>query len=87
MVGALKCFCKSEIDEHDQLNVYNKDYNYTTAAGTNKSAKICKQYIVDMGKLLVMNNSIKYLIIIINTIIRMVVIKIITLVGIDTESS
>ena len=34
MVGALKCFCKSEIDEHDQLNVYNKDYNYTTAAGT-----------------------------------------------------
>ena len=40
-----------------------------------------------MGKLLVMNNSIKYIIIIINTVIRMVVIKIITLVGIDTESS
>ena len=40
-----------------------------------------------MGKELVMNNSIKYLIIIINTIIRMVVIKIIALVGIDTESS
>jgi len=40
-----------------------------------------------MGKELVMNNSIKYLIIIINTVIRMIVIKIIALVGIDTESS
>lgn len=92
MVGALKCHCEAEIKEFGQLTVYNKNYTYhyvdpTTNKNTTVSAKICHNYILDIGKLLVMNNSIKYIIIIINTVIRMVVIKIITLVGCDTESS
>ena len=87
MVGALKCKCKQDEATYGKLTVYSKQYNYTDAAGENKTAPLCQQFEEDMGKELVMNNSIKYLIIIINTVIRMIVIKIIQLVGVDTESS
>ena len=47
---------------------------------------ICKDYQETKWKITAMDNLIKYLIIIINTVIRMVVIIIINKVGYQTES-
>jgi hypothetical protein len=66
--------------------LYNAKYPYTVD-GVTVQTQMCKPFISDFGKELYLNNGIKYLIIILNTVIRMVVIAIITRMGCSTEST
>lgn len=69
-------------------NVRDQDYNITTTNGTEiTNVKICASFINDDLKAKALNNGIKYLIIVLNTVIRKVVIMIITMMGCSTESN
>jgi len=91
MTGSLKCMCKQDIKAGGILGLYNvrdQEYNFTAINGTEiTNVKICASYINDDLKAQALNNGIKYLIIVLNTVIRMVVIKIVTMMGCSTESN
>lgn len=61
-------------------------YKYTSASGKAKAEKLCNHYVVDDVETTMENNMIKYLIIIINFVIRTVVSLIMAFCGCDTES-
>jgi hypothetical protein len=61
-------------------------YKYTNLEGKAKSEKLCNHYITDSIETTFENNFIKYLIIIINFVIRTVVSLIMGYCGCDTES-
>lgn len=61
-------------------------YNYTSSDGKAKSVKLCLHYIEDDIATTMENNLIKYLIIIINFVIRTIVSLIMAYCGCDTES-
>lgn len=86
MQGFLEAFCKNEIKKIGELKVINKEYTYVNANGKKETHKICHKYITESMKTLVENNAIKYLIIIINYVIRTVVSLIMAYCGCDTES-
>ena len=68
--------------------IYSKNYTVTMDDGTvNDHVHICAPYISDYFKEKFMNNAIKYIIIIINFVIRTACIFIISKVGCSTEST
>ena len=91
MMGALKCKCVNDIKSLGKLTgynkVYSKKYPITFANGTSSEEQICKPYVKDYFKEKFMNNGIKYIIIVLNTVIRMACIFIIQKVGCSTEST
>jgi hypothetical protein len=88
MTGALMCFCRKDGHGYgDLFKQLDKKYNYTSLnKKVHKDVKICRPYSSDYFKEKFLNRWIKNLIIIINTVIRMVVIKIVHLIGCSTES-
>lgn len=86
MQGFLEAFCKIEIKAHGILKVESKVYNWKSANNTMVDGKLCKTYIYETLETTVENNMIKYLIIIINFVIRTVVSLIMAYCGCDTES-
>ena len=91
MSGALVCKCQDGYLKGAVgfLQVRSVKFNYTSVDGVtqHKNVEICKPYADDSLKAFALNNWIKYLIIILNTVIRMAVIKIITYMGCSTETS
>jgi len=88
MMGALKCQCQNDIGgkASKYYTIYNKLYP-VTIDGQTEDKQICAAFLQDFLKEKVMNNGIKYVIIILNTVIRMTVIAIITKIGCSTESN
>ena len=89
MQGALKCRCMEDIKKKGITGYTNalKQKYTVTIAGKTQEVTLCKSYSTDTIKEKVMNNAIKYVIIILNTVIRMACIVIITKVGCSTEST
>jgi hypothetical protein len=91
MMGALKCKCIAEVKVLGKLTGYNKvfykKFPMTFTNGTISEEQICKPYVTDYFKEKFMNNGIKYIIIVLNTVIRMACIYIIQKVGCSTESN
>ena len=89
MTGALMCQCREDgTSDYKIFGERNHGFNYTSLNGTNNiDVKICNPYANDYIKAKFLNSWIKYLIIMLNTVIRMVVIKIITKMGCATESA
>jgi hypothetical protein len=89
MTGALMCQCREGGTNAFKIWLEGrKSFNYTSIDNkTHKDIKICEPYASDYIKASYLNNGIKYMIIFLNTVIRMVVIKIITMMGCSTESS
>ena len=89
--GALQCFCDSEAQKDivKWMLDYKFEQNYTISDvfGVEKSVPMCKFYQETRWKIIAMDESIKNLIIIINTVIRMLVIIIVNNVGYMTESN
>lgn len=89
-IGALKCFCEAETagfastDVNKYLNSIM--YEVVNFSDEDENVKLCYDFTYDVGEVSFYNQCIKFGIIIINQIIRMVVIKIITAVGCSTES-
>ena len=80
--GGLSCFCDKEKKDYGykwySSFKYKQDYSITNAeTGEKLEEPICKKYQETKWKIMTMDNFIKYLIIIVNTVIRMVVIIII----------
>jgi hypothetical protein len=91
MTGALQCFCKEREngDPLGKLAAYaelTRMYTYTSVDKSEHSAPLCKPWAEDYFSSLYNNNSIKYLIIMLNYVIRVVVIWIIKKVRCSTES-
>lgn len=86
MQGFLEAFCKVEIKKDGLLTVQKKVFTWTNAEGKKVSEKMCKTYIYENLETTMENNMIKYLIIIINFVIRTVVSLIMAYCGCDTES-
>jgi hypothetical protein len=92
MQGFLEAFCIIESKKKGQSILSIKDKVYTWSiedsdkAGTLASGKICKTYVTDDLTTLLENNAVKYMIIIINFVIRTVVSLIMAFCGCDTES-
>jgi hypothetical protein len=96
--GPLITFCETEEKKFGMkwktpFNKYKTPYamhNITWKYGDETDEAVlvplCKQYYEDRRMIFVMDESIKYLIIVINTVIRMLVIMIIDRVGCDTQS-
>jgi hypothetical protein len=63
--------------------LYKQDYKIKNGTDI-VEAPICEKYTEDRLQLSVLDGIIKYVIIIINTVLRMVIIKIIDKVGLDT---
>lgn len=77
--GALQCFCDKEKKKYG-LNWYLKfkqNYQITDVHDKQETVPMCRKYQETKWQIQLMDNLIKYLIIIINTVIRMVVIIII----------
>ena len=90
--GALQCFCDNEAktlgpQKWIALTKYDDPYAIKDIDDVDQNERICKKYQETRWKILVMDNMIKYFIIILNTVIRMVVIIIINKVGCSTEST
>lgn len=87
MNGPWKCFCESERKTPGWLtdSLYKQDYEILNKTETQESP-VCEKYTEESYKMKTMNESIKYIIIIINTILRMIIIAIIDKVGLDTQS-
>lgn len=88
MVGALKCQCVQDIKNKSlgYYKVYNKNYTYINTKGKKETHQICHRFVKENLEMLAYNNALKYIIIIINVVIRTVIIKIMVYVGCDTES-
>ena len=90
MIGALKCQCLDDIKKgglSGYSNAMYKDKYNITVAGATKEVLLCKGFATDTLKEKFMNNAIKYIIIVLNTVIRMACIYIISKVGCSTEST
>lgn len=90
--GALQCFCDNEAKTLGPQKwiaefKYKASYAIKDIENADQNEKICRKYQETRWKILVMDNMIKYFIIILNTVIRMVVIIIINKVGCSTEST
>jgi hypothetical protein len=94
--GALKCFCtrqeggsSQEKFEYYAKKIYKKKYEYKDlkTQDTVKDVQLCNDYTEADIKSIVFNNSLKFIIIFINTILRMLVIKVIEMIGCSTEST
>lgn len=86
MMGSLKCVCEKSIKDHGSITTYKKEFTYTYL-GKTKTTTYCKPYLTDFYKEKAFNNGVKYMIIALNTFIRMGVIYIITKIGCSTESN
>lgn len=86
MQGFLEAFCKIEIKKHGFLKTEKATYTWVNVDNQNVSGKLCKSYIYQDLETAMENNMIKYLIIIINFVIRTVVSLIMAYCGCDTES-
>jgi hypothetical protein len=88
MQGFLEAFCviESKMKGQNILSIKDQVYTYSNNANTQQSAKICKTYVYESLETTVENNMIKYLIIIINFVIRTIVSLIMAYCGCDTES-
>ena len=88
--GALQCFCDQEAEKDIVKWIvdykFKQDYTIKDVLGQEHNVPMCKTYQETRWKIIAMDNSIKNLIIIINTVIRMLVIIIINNVGYMTES-
>lgn len=92
--GALMCQCEKDIKRYGKGKYYgwykviDDKYNFTDSYGLErKDVELCRGYVDDMIKASGLNNSIKYIIIALNYVIRVVVIKIISLMRCSTEST
>lgn len=70
----------------DKYPIHNITWNGVVEGEEFPEVQLCRQYYKDKLTISVMDESIKYIIIVINTVIRMIVIKIIDSVGCDTQS-
>jgi len=77
----------NEIKSHGYYTVLDKEYTYVNSKKVSETHKYCNKFVKDDISMKAANNGIKYIIIAINFIIRTVVIKIMTYIGCDTESS
>jgi len=66
---------------------YKQNYTVKHSDGTVGQAELCRHWQNSSFKIYRENEAIKYLIIIINTVLKTVVVKIIDAVGCDTQSS
>lgn len=83
-VGNMQCFCINEKAKGGEG--YTQKYSLSTNGKVTYSAAICPAYFRDVLVSKVFGSSIAFLIIIINTILKTVIIKSITWVGEDTLS-
>ena len=89
--GPLQCFCEMAKKEagDDWYNPLKLAYNdnVTYGAGENEHTyPICKHFTEIKLQIYGMDNFLKYLIIVLNVIIRMIVIMIVNYIGCNTES-
>jgi hypothetical protein len=82
----LEAFCKNEVKKIGTVKATNTEFTYKNAKGVKETHKICELYVTENIKTTLENNAIKYLIIIINFVIRTVVSLIMAYCGCDTES-
>jgi hypothetical protein len=68
------------------IDVEKQTYTWKNDKGKTVSAKMCHTYVIENLETTMENNAIKYLIIIINYVIRTVVSLIMAYCGCDTES-
>lgn len=89
MQGFLEAFCRIEVADHGATGSYTvmkKSYEWTSSSGKKESALMCKTFIYEDTETTFENAAIKYLIIIINYVIRTIVSLIMAYCGCDTES-
>lgn len=82
----MEAYCKIEEKKIGPVKATKLYVKYKNAEGDLRSANICDVYITESIKTTLENNAIKYLIIIINYVIRTVVSLIMAYCGCDTES-
>jgi len=78
LAGTLQCFCDETTDS----------FTYTSNGGddSNETVELCYEYIYDTWFALIMSNAVSYLIVGINYGLRVAIIIIIVILGLDTES-
>jgi len=86
MQGFLEAYCKVEEKKIGPVKATDLEVTYKNDKGKSVTNKICDVYITESIKTTLENNAIKYLIIIINYVIRTVVSLIMAYSGCDTES-
>ena len=86
MQGFLEAYCKVEEKKIGPVKATDLEVTYKNDKGKSVTNKICDVYITESIKTTLENNAIKYLIIIINYVIRTVVSLIMAYCGCDTES-
>lgn len=82
MSGSLKCFCQKEADENGAFSTWGKAYEVKEK----EPVQLCTDWYFDQWKAL-LSSMVGYFIIGINFVLRLLLIKLICLIGQHTESS
>jgi hypothetical protein len=82
MSGSLKCFCQKEADENGAFSTWGKTYEVKEK----EPVQLCTDWYFDQWKAL-LSSMVGYFIIGINFVLRLILIKLICLIGQHTESS
>jgi len=81
MTGVLKAFCDNTTDKGE---AYNDD---TSAVYNDEEIDLCGDYTAEKNWAFLLNNGISQVIVAVNFVLRLIIIKLVQYIGLDTESN